>query len=82
MNDLWIPDNPDRVGSPDDPGAPYCAGCGESLQPPYYECDGYYCCAECARDYMDDSKHAPEWFMDWWRYMMLDYEENIMPEGD
>lgn len=78
-----VPDDPNRVGSPDAPGAPFCDACGEHLQAPFIDCDGYYICSDCAKDYLYNTKHAPGWFVSHLMLKIQDlYEYTLPTPGD
>lgn len=81
--DWNLPDNPDRVDPPEDPGAPFCDVCGEFLDTPWHDCDGYYVCNECAKTLVRDTRKAPGWFIWYLEKLLYDTAEDELPiEGD
>lgn len=74
-------DDPNRVGSPDEnPFAPpVCDVCGEHLQAPFIDCDGYYICSSCAKDNLYNTRHAPGWFVSHLQLKIQDLYEYTLP---
>ena len=57
-----------------------CSVCQQELQPPFYDCDGYYICSVCAADQLRDTRKAPKWFVDWVAWQIEDFQEYDIPE--
>ena len=61
MNDLYIRDNPARVGTPDaEPELMTCQHCGEPITGNYYSVFGEIYCENCMSDFCFGRKTAPD----------------------
>ena len=73
MNDLYIRDNPDRVGDPETPVYEhFCDNCGEGIWGDYYQIEDWIFCESCISDSFKDDvpEIVEEIFMD----LMNDYK--------